>query len=599
MTSTNSRGAALRRRSGVVGLLAAAGLIAAAVTASAGPVGDAAGFEDDDGNLVVDSTFDWNGFSRVTWSPSPATTPTRQADKVAGGFTFKGIEDWQATTADSGFAGGTKQDDNCASVITAKAPNKDDLKRIYLASKTGANGHTYLELAWVRIPQNTTSASAHVGFEFNKGTTACPTAASDGLVQRTAGDMLIVYDFAGGTTDPIITLRRWVTSGACDVSSNSAPCWGVAVDLTASGFAEGAVNVGTSVLDQLAPPALTSTTGTSVNETLQDSEFGEAGIDLTAAGVFTAGTCETFGKAFGVSRSSGNSGQAQMKDLVGPANFTLTNCGQITIIKHTNPRGVDQNFDFTSTIAGSQLTCTADTTPASFTLNDAAGVDNAANTEDCVNVPAGSYTVTEGADPAGFAFGSLTCVSTGTGTSATTAGKVASITLAGGGRVTCTYVNNQQLGAIKVTKTRKHAADGAGDHPHAGVNFTVNGVTKPTDANGVACFDGLAFDTYTVHETVPAGYHVDANDKSVTVDNNASCAGDPYVGETVSFHNTPLTDVTVSVDSQVPGGTASTISCDDGTSGSTGADGDGSVTVEDLEPTHPAVTLTCTITIDP
>ena len=33
----------------------------------------------------------------------------------------------------------------------------------------------------------------------------------------------------------------------------------------------------------------------------------------------------------------------------------------------------------------------------------------------------------------------------------------------------------------------------AGTGPHAGVSFTVNGVTKQTDANGKACFDGLTF----------------------------------------------------------------------------------------------------------
>ena len=165
----------VRRRGGLAGLVAAAGLVVAAVSvATAGPVGTAAGFEDDDGNLAPQApiNFDWNSFAPVIWLPSPSPTPNRQADKVLSGFTFKGLEDWQATTADSGFAGGTKQDDNCASVITAKAPNKDDLKRIYLATKTGADGHTYLELAWVRIPQNTTSASAHVAFEFNKGTAA-------------------------------------------------------------------------------------------------------------------------------------------------------------------------------------------------------------------------------------------------------------------------------------------------------------------------------------------------------------------------------------------------------------------------------------------
>jgi len=61
----------------------------------------------------------------------------------------------------------------------------------------------------------------------------------------------------------------------------------------------------------------------------------------------------------------------------------------------------------------------------------------------------------------------------------------------------------------------------------------------------------------------------------------------------VSFHNTPLTNITVSVDSQVDGGTSSTISgC---ASGSTGANGDGSATATDLEPG----TYTCTVVIDP
>jgi hypothetical protein len=586
--------------------LGALAAMAVAIVAFAGPVGDRIGFEDDDGNLIVNSTFDWNGFSPVTWSPHPATTPTRVTDdKTVNGFKFKGIEDSPATTSDTAFNGGVKQDNDCAGVGTGKAPNKDDLKRIYLASKTGADGHTYLELAWVRIPQNTTSPSAHIGFEFNQGSTNCPTG-SDGLVRRTAGDMLIVYDFEGGASDsPTLTLRRWITSGACEVASNSPPCWGPATNLTASGIAEGRVNTSVPVLDTLAPPVLSSTTGTSVNETLGVNEFGEAGIDLTDAGVFPAGRCVTFGKAYGVSRSSGNSDTAQMKDLVGPADFRISNCGQIKIIKHTDPRGVNQDFSYTSNIpdaggAGApDEVCTADSTPASFTLNDAAGVDNSVNTENCTNVPAGSYTVTEGADPANFVFTDLSCMASGEGTSASpssgNATRTATITLAGDGSVTCVYTNKQQLGAIKVTKTRKHAADGAGNHPHAGVSFTVDGVTKQTDANGEACFDGLAFGSYTVHETVPAGYHVDANDKSVTVDNSATCAESPYGGETVSFHNSPLTDITMSVDSQVDGGTSSTIDCGGGATGSTGANGDGSVSRNDLEPG----TYSCTVVIDP
>ena len=116
------------------------------IAAFAGPVGTASGFEDDDGNLVDNPTagIDWNSFAPVTWT---GTAPTRQAHKTSLGWDLTGIEDWQATTSDSAFAGGTKQDKECASLITQKADNKADLKRVYIANKTLANGHVILNLA--------------------------------------------------------------------------------------------------------------------------------------------------------------------------------------------------------------------------------------------------------------------------------------------------------------------------------------------------------------------------------------------------------------------------------------------------------------------
>jgi Histidine kinase-, DNA gyrase B-, and HSP90-like ATPase len=73
------------------------------VAAFAGSVLTNSGFEGDDGNLV-DNTgntlIDWNTFSRVTWSPSPSSTPTRTANKTdaTSGYKFTGIEDWVETT---------------------------------------------------------------------------------------------------------------------------------------------------------------------------------------------------------------------------------------------------------------------------------------------------------------------------------------------------------------------------------------------------------------------------------------------------------------------------------------------------------------------
>jgi hypothetical protein len=156
-------------------------------------------------------------------------------------------------------------------------------------------------------------------------------------------------------------------------------------------------------------------------------------------------------------------------------------------------------------------------------------------------------------------------------------------------------VSSNNCGAIKVTKTYKHAASGSGDHPQAGVTFTAGGVSKVTNANGEVCFDGLALNqAVTVTETVPAGYVSDDSEQTITPDNAAGCSDASFGGETLSFHNTPLTNVTISVDSQVAGGTSSTVDCSNDALDAGPAD-DLSVTANDQQPQ----VITCTITVDP
>lgn len=587
------------------------------------------GFEDDDGNLEADpapaETIDWNNFAPTSWTGTEPYRTDGPRD-AAGDWEFFGMEDEQADRAgfkntDTLFKSGTKQVDDCPTLRVGKAPNKDDLQRIYMSSKTlegGENdGHLILNLAWERITLNSDQSSAHVAFEFNQNEDACTTPGDHStpigdLVPRSTangGDLLIQYDFEGGADEPNISISRWIANGEQDANGNVVvcpsvqgqplpACWSEPDTLTA-GEAEAAVNqTPLPNGDELAPPGPNST------ESLGNLEFGEAGIDLTAAGVFEAGDCVNFGHTSASSRSSGSSNSSNMFDIAGPGEFDLQNCGTIIINKETTPASIDKNFDYTSDIAGTQLDCDPDTTPAAFQLNT--GGTSPVTTETCENVPEGTYNVTEGPVGAGFEFVDVTCEGTGTSSGArdgTTQNAI--ITLNGGDTVECTFENRQQQGAILVTKTRKHAASGSGDHPHAGVNFTVNGVTKATDANGQACFDGLNFATYNVVETVPAGYVGEGNStttvtKSVTVDNNATCSDDPFGGETVSFSNTPLTNLTVSVDSQVDGGTASTINCVDGNSssvasGSTGTNGDGSATANNLQPG----TYVCTVVIDP
>lgn len=184
------------------------------------------------------------------------------------------------------------------------------------------------------------------------------------------------------------------------------------------------------------------------------------------------------------------------------------------------------------------------------------------------------------------------------------------VTLAAGDDVTCTFVNVIERGAIEIVKTRKHQANGGAGDPHAGVTFTITNETNGTNtdvvtgADGTVCLDDLPVSAldgdYTVTETVPSGYVADGDEAKLVTVTEGTCAGTP---NQVMFANTPLTNVTVSVDSIVPGGTASTISCTDADGNvydaSTTEGGDGSLTVSDLLPTDPEVTLTCLVTVDP
>lgn len=178
-----------------------------------------------------------------------------------------------------------------------------------------------------------------------------------------------------------------------------------------------------------------------------------------------------------------------------------------------------------------------------------------------------------------------------------------SISLSAGETVKCTFTNERQRGAIKIIKTRSHAVDGAGPQPHAGVMFQVTGgeltqpETRTTDANGEACVDKLPLSAfvgdYAVTEILPSGY-VPAGDleKTVQVTEVAQCPD----GDEVTFHNIPLTNITMSVDSQVPGGTSSTITCAPAAPvASNASTGDGSLTRTNLMPGN----YTCTVVINP
>jgi hypothetical protein len=492
------------------------------IVAFAGPVGNASGFEDDDGNLADAAAvtgIDWNSFATTSWT---GTAPYRESSKVVSGWTFKGIEDAQVTTTDTAFAGGVKQDHDCATVSAGKAPNKDDLKRIYLSTKN-VGGDVFLNLAWVRIPQKTTSSSAHVGFEFNQGETPCP-APNEELVRRTEGDLLFVYDFEGSSTDtPEISMREWITSGTCEVGSSTPPCWGVATNLTDLGFAEGKVNTSDvgSVADQIGPPY---TNPTRPPETLGNNEFGEAGINLTDAGVFGPGECRNFGTAYGVSRSSGNSEQAQMKDLVGPADFTLANCATVITRKVTDPAGdTTTNFNYTTNVTTSPATTTSP-----FQLKDG-------QSKTITNVtPNTNLNVTEGNPGPGYALTSIDCSASSVpaaNRSTNTTTRAVTFSIAAGETLDCTFTNTLQRGNIVIDKV----TDPSGDPQSfaftltggpSNLNQSFNLTDQATPHNSGAVLPGSG---YNAAETVPAGWDL----------TNTSCSdGSPVTNIDVSPNET-------------------------------------------------------------
>jgi hypothetical protein len=502
---------------------------------------------DTDANLKVDDpspSIDWASVSE-----------TRKQDKPTG-------------SGDDSFGQGTKEDSAVPSVVDGSIPpNKSDLLNFGVSLETNSNGR-FLNLYWHRVQEP--SGTTNMDFEFNQSSVT----SSNGVTPvRTAGDVLVQYDLSQGGTNPVLFVSRWVASGAgsqCQ-ASNSTPCWGTKANLTAAGDATGSIN--TSAIPSGDADGLGS---------ISARTFGEAQLDFDALGGGGT-TCTSFGSAYLKSRSS-DSFTAAVKDFIAPAATNITNCGTVNIHKQD-----DQATP--APLQGAVFTLFTDNTPVAGSPPH--GNEDVATSLTCTTNASGNCSISS------VPFGNYWAVETTGVTGYDLAADQAFSLTQANATISLTFVDPRQLGAIKVTKLVK-VPDSENDQPMAGVSITVNGVTKQTGANGVACFDGLLFASYTVTETVPTGYHAGTGQGgSVTVNNKASCSDTTYVGETHTIHNIPLTNLTVSVSPQVAGATKSKITCtgltpDPADSTPTAFD-DTSETVKDLEPG----TYTCTVVIDP
>jgi hypothetical protein len=548
--------------------------------ASSGAVvsGSPSGFESSDGNMVLNATTtgtntDWNCF--VGSDNFQAGTPDTKC-KVKTGAT-------QVTADANGeisWVNGQKFDTLCPALAVNNNPPKDEFTNVASYNETAANLDVFFYGATIRATANGNSSG---DVEFNQGTGNGTTSAGC----RTAGDRLMAYDFLNGGTGIDFHVLTWITaddpttttidestlggnSGTCFVKQDSMPCWGAHVITPDSSEFDGASN---------ATAAITAANNGMSGTALAINQFAEFGINLSQA-LNLSGQCISFPQEVWESRSSGSSFTSNPQDIE-IEHQTLQNCGTITIIKHTSPRGLNQAFNFHQDVSGT----------ADFSLNDNGNTsaDNSANTKTFSNVTSGTYHVSEDTVPAGFAFASASCTTTGgssvtNGTDDTTHIGLRNLTLTGGGSITCTYTNNQQLGAIKITKTSSKAAHTAltgahfrictNDGPYTAQNPCAAAATGSddltvTNSDGTVCVANLAFATYYVSEkSAPTGYSID--DTSVhqaVVSANTTCSGSPVA---LTFRDTPLTDVVVTATSEVTGGTASRITCTDSSSANIG-----------------------------
>lgn len=274
------------------GLLAALVLLTLGLAPSASANVPGSSFEGDDGNLVVDSTKDWESFK----------------GKVAIG------EDLPSGAGDDSLGMGSKDDHSTPIVTSGAIPNnKSDLDRFYVTTDNeGAfPGKDFLYLGWTR---KNTLGTANVSIEVNQLKQPQPPASGPWALNRLAGDLLFLFDFAeGGKVSGVgLKVSKWVTAGnpktACQ-ASNSVPCWGKTQTLGGT-VAEGAVNL-VAITDPLdgdnALPKLT---------------FGEAAINLTDAKLLP-NLCVGFGSAMIRSRSSA-AFNSELKDFIAPIDVAIT-----------------------------------------------------------------------------------------------------------------------------------------------------------------------------------------------------------------------------------------------------------------------------------
>jgi hypothetical protein len=296
-------------------VVAAAAVMGLFVASALGVLsGSPSKFEANDGNMVVDTAGN-NDWATVN---------------------FVHVTDQSNSTSDSSFTPGQKQDAICPDTTGHKNPGKDDFTDVASFNETNqTTGETFLYGATIRFTAN---GNASENVELKQSSTLCPGQPTGGVTQRTPGDKLLAIDYLNGGTNVQFNVLTWIdgtdpTNSVCFVSNDLPPCWGSVVTSLSANAAEG----------QASQAAITAANNPINGQALVAGQFAEFGVNLSAAGIVPANSCQSFPQTVWESRSSGSSFVSSTKDIA-VENHTIGNC---TSSVSTNPQKSTDNVTFT------------------------------------------------------------------------------------------------------------------------------------------------------------------------------------------------------------------------------------------------------------
>jgi len=398
-------------------------------------------------------------------------------DALGSPLEFTGFLADPTGSSDRGYTGGGSKDTNDISQWRWEdgqvEPAKDNIAHAY-AAVYAESGNLILYFGQNRVPEQ--RGDANVGFWFLQSSVGLN---ADGTFSGTHadGDLLVQSEFTNGGVVSGVHIYKW-QSGSLQLVSDQAEC---------SGGKLGTANACAIVN--------TGTISTSWAGSIPAPYFFEGGINLT--GVF--GSQVPCFSTFLTNTRTSQSESAQLKDF---ALGAIDTCGSITIRKEATPSDGTQ-FGYITT---------GGLSPSSFSLT-------AGGSRTYAKLQPGSYSVTEDAPSGSWAFDSLSCSASGPGTSASTSGRQASITLGFLGAVECTYVNKRKP-QVKVVKALVPSSDSGT------FDLQINGTTYADDVgnDGTTGFRDVTPGEVTVAELAGAGTSLGDYDASVSCDSGKGSA---------------------------------------------------------------------------